>query len=76
MAEKTGKSVNINFNNKSKHVAKAGGAGGLWFLGFIGALVYYLHVHSGTFWLVILAFLKAIVWPAFLVYHLLVFLKV
>ncbi|HEV2412648.1 MAG TPA: hypothetical protein VGS28_02465 [Candidatus Saccharimonadales bacterium] len=53
--------------NKSSH--------GLWFLGFIGALIYYLHVHSGTFWLVILAFLKALVWPAFLVYHLLLFLK-
>jgi len=61
---------------KSKHMAKAGGASGLWFLGFIGALVYYLHVHSGTFWLVVLAVLKAIVWPAFLVYHLFLFLRI
>jgi hypothetical protein len=61
---------------KSKMVAKKGGSNGIWFLGFIGALVYYLHVHSGTFWLVILAILKAIVWPAFLVYHVLLFLKV
>ena len=60
----------------SKHVAKSGGAGGIWLLGFIGALFYYIHVHSGTFWLVVLAFLKAIVWPAILVYHLLLFLKV
>ncbi len=52
-------------------VANKGGAGGIWFLGFIGALVYYLHTHSGTFWLVVLALLKALVWPAFLVYHLL-----
>ncbi len=50
---------------------RAAGAGGIWFLGFIGALVYYLHTHSGTFWLVVLAFMKAVVWPAFLVYHLL-----
>jgi len=62
--------------HKSTMVAKNGGAGGIWFLGFIGALAYYLHVHSGTFWLVILATLKAIVWPAFLVYHLLLFLRV
>ena len=48
-----------------------GGAGGLWFLGFLGALVYYLHFHSGTLWLVVLAVLKSLVWPAFLVYHLL-----
>jgi len=49
----------------------AGGAGGIWFLGFIGALVYYIHTHSGTFWLVLLAIMKAVVWPALLVYHLL-----
>jgi hypothetical protein len=55
---------------KSKRVT-GGGAGGLWFLGFIGALVYYIHTHSGTFWLVVLAFMKAIVWPAFVVYHIL-----
>ena len=61
---------------KSRHVAKTGGAGGIWFLGFIGALFYYIHVHSGTFWLVVLALLKAIIWPAILVYHLLFFLKV
>ena len=60
---------------KKKYVAKAGGIGGGWFLGFIGALVYYLHFHSGTFWLAVLAILKAAVWPAFLVYHLLLFLK-
>ncbi len=51
--------------------SRAGGAGGVWFLGFIGALVYYIHTHSGTFWLVLLACMKAVVWPAFLVYHLL-----
>ena len=56
---------------KSRRAANNGGAGGIWFLGFIGALVYYLHYHSGTFWLVVLAFLKAFVWPAFVVYHLL-----
>lgn len=64
---------NVRFRNKTI-IKKGGGSGGLWFLGFIGALVYYLHVHSGTFWLVILAVLKAAVWPAFLVYHLLLFL--
>ncbi len=48
-----------------------GGAGGGWFLGFIGALVYYLHTHSGTFWLVLVAIVKAIFWPGFLVFHLL-----
>jgi hypothetical protein len=51
----------------------AGGAGmgGAYFLGFLGSLVYYLHTHSGTFWLVLVALGKSVVWPAFLVYHLL-----
>jgi len=44
---------------------------GIWLLGFVGALAHFLHNDSGTFWLVILAILKAIVWPAILVYHLL-----
>jgi hypothetical protein len=57
--------------DKAKGSRTAGGIGGLWFLGFLGALVYYLHTHSGTFWLVVLAFLKAFVWPAFVVYHVL-----
>ena len=54
-----------------KRAVTNSGAGGIWFLGFIGALVYYLHFHSGTFWLVVLAFLKAVVWPAFVVYQVL-----
>lgn len=59
----------IKITKKSK--APSGGAGGIWFLGFLGALVYYLHTHSGTVWLVLIALLKAVFWPAFLVYHLL-----
>jgi hypothetical protein len=39
-------------------------------LGFIGAAVYYI-AHSTSFWSGVLGILKAIVWPAFLVYHLL-----
>jgi hypothetical protein len=49
----------------------SGGAGGsIYFLGFIGALIYYLQVSTG-FWPSILAILKAFVWPVLLVYHLL-----
>jgi hypothetical protein len=55
----------------SKGVSTNSGAGGLWFLGFVGALVYYIHFHSGTFWLVVLAVVKSILWPAFVVYHVL-----
>jgi hypothetical protein len=61
---------------KKNHVAQHGGAGGLWFAGFVGTLVYYLHVHSGTFWLVVLAFIKALVWPGLLAYYLLRFMQI
>jgi len=54
-----------------RRAIRSGSAGGIWCLGFIGALVYYLHTHSGTFWLVVLAFMKALAWPAFVVYHVL-----
>lgn len=41
-------------------------------LGLIGALVYYIQGADG-FWAVVLGILKALVWPAFLVYHVLKF---
>lgn len=42
-------------------------------VGIIGAAVFYIG-EATTFWLGIVGFLKALVWPAFLVYHLLEFL--
>ena len=39
-------------------------------LGFIGAAVYYISTATG-FWMGVVGFAKAIVWPAFLVYGLL-----
>ncbi|NTW31562.1 MAG: hypothetical protein HGB12_02880 [Bacteroidetes bacterium] len=43
-------------------------SGAIYGLGFIGAVVYYISTASG-FWIGVLGFLKAIVWPAFLVYE-------
>jgi hypothetical protein len=37
-------------------------------LGFIGAAIYYISTAT-TFWVGVLGFLKALVWPAFLVYE-------
>lgn len=56
-------------NNKSRN-ACASGAGCIYGLGVIGAAFYYIPLATG-FWGVVLAILKAIVWPAFLVYKLL-----
>jgi hypothetical protein len=48
-------------------------AGAVYGLGFIGAAVYYIH-YATSFWMGVLGFLKAIVWPAFLIYGALKFL--
>jgi hypothetical protein len=47
-----------------------GGGDAVYGLGLIGALVYYIQQADG-FWSVILGILKAIVWPAFVIYDLL-----
>jgi len=45
----------------------AGPAGAVYGMGLIGAAVFYIS-HAASFWLGVLGFLKALVWPAFLVY--------
>jgi len=36
-------------------------------LGFIGVAVFFIY-HATSFWMGVLGFLKAVVWPALLVY--------
>lgn len=49
--------------------------GGVYGLGFLGAAIYYISMATG-FWVGVLGVLKALVWPAFLVYEALKFLGV
>lgn len=51
-----------------------GGGGAVYGLGLIGALVYFIQ-HASSFGDGVIGVLKAIVWPAFLIYSLLDFLK-
>lgn len=50
-------------------------AGAVYGMGFIGAVIYFI-VHATGFWMGVLGFLKAIVWPVFLVYELFKYLGV
>ena len=52
------------------------GTGGdaVYAIGLIGAVIYYIQAATG-FWMGVLGILKAIVWPAFLVYELLRFVR-
>ena len=45
-------------------------AGALYFVGFVGAFVYWMQAAVG-FGAVVTGFLKALVWPAYIVYKLL-----
>jgi hypothetical protein len=55
-------------------MSKSGGASsGAYFLGFLGAAIYYIDTAT-SFWPGVLGFLKAIIWPVFAVYELLKFL--
>ncbi|MBM3701667.1 MAG: hypothetical protein FJW63_01535 [Actinobacteria bacterium] len=57
-----------------KNHGGSGIAGAAYFMAFVGAAVYYIQ-HATTFGIGVLGFLKALVWPAFLIYNLLEFLK-
>jgi hypothetical protein len=43
-------------------------SGAIYGLGLIGAAIYFIS-HATSFWMGVLGFLKAIVWPALLVYE-------
>jgi hypothetical protein len=66
MKRKTKETCKSNF--------KGSGCGGVYGLGVIGAAVYYIST-AASFWMGVLGLLKAIVWPAFVVYGLLKFLS-
>lgn len=51
-----------------RNIQHGGPAGAVYGLGLVGAAVYFIS-HASTFWLGVLGFLKALVWPAFLVYE-------
>lgn len=48
--------------------------GGIYGMAFVGAAVYFIH-NATTFWAGVYGFLKAVFWPAVLMYKLLEYLK-
>ena len=53
-------------NKGSNHAS----GGALYFVGFLGALVYFMQAAVG-FGAVVTGFLKSLIWPAYIVYKLL-----
>ena len=53
---------------KQKIQGSTPASGAIYGLGFIGAAVYFISTATG-FWIGVLGFLKAMVWPVFIVYE-------
>lgn len=60
---------------KWQHRSHCETGGGIYFFAIIGAAVYFIQQVSG-FWLIVLAILKAIVWPAFLIHKVFTMLNI
>ena len=69
MAKKTEKKMEKNMENKCKSKCGHGACGGaVYGLGFIGGAIYYI-VNATSFWGGVWGVIKALVWPAFLIYN-------
>ena len=53
---------------KDKIVHHSSSSNAVYGLGLIGAAIYYI-LQASNFWMGLLGFFKALVWPAFLVYE-------
>lgn len=62
-------------NPSIKIINQHGPMGFVLFVAFIGAAVYFVQ-HSSGFWGFIWAIVQALVWPGFVVFHVLQVLKV
>ena len=72
MAKKKVKEKNIG--KKCKKACNDCGCGGAFYgLGFIGAAIYYIATAT-SFWGGVFGVIKALVWPAFLIFELMKFL--
>lgn len=58
------------WSKSQKMNSKPGSNGTLYFVGFLGSIIYWVQAAVG-FGAIITAFLKSLVWPAYIVYKLL-----
>lgn len=60
---------------KKEMANAAAPAGGMYFMGFIGSVIYFVGNVDGL-WNIIVAILKACVWPAFLIHRVFELLRI
>lgn len=68
------KNIKCKGDKKNMNMKANASGGAVYGLGFIGSLVYFIST-AGGFWIGVLGFLKAIVWPAILVFELMSYLN-
>lgn len=71
MAKKKAKKAKKCSFDMCKEKCPSGGC--MYFLGFLGAAIYNISVATG-FWVGVWGVIKALVWPAFLVFELMKFI--
>ncbi len=57
--------------NRASQVERAGSWGFLFLLAYIGAAIYFVSQSDGSFWGVVLGLLQGIVWPVYVMFHVL-----
>lgn len=62
-------------DSRGRVIVREGPWGAVFLLAYIGAAIYFVSVSDGSFWGVILGLLQAVVWPVYVVYHVLVLLQ-
>jgi len=62
------KSKNLTLKIMKDDVQRNAPSGAVYGLGFIGAADYFISNATG-FWMGVVGFMKALVWPAFLIYE-------
>jgi hypothetical protein len=58
-------------DGRARVIVREGPWGFAFLLAYIGAAIYFISISNGSFWGVILGLLQAIVWPVYVVYHVL-----
>jgi hypothetical protein len=61
-------------DGRGRTIVRDGPWGFIFLLAYVGAAIYFISVSDGSFWGVILGLLQAVVWPVYVVYHVLVLL--
>ena len=61
----------MSTDSRARVIVREGPWGFVFLLAYIGAAIYFISISNGSFWGVILGLLQAIVWPVYVIYHVL-----